>query len=108
MAAPGSPGDPAARRAVGAGLCASLVGIGLARFAYPPLLPAMIAAGWFAPAAAVYLGAANLAGYLGGALVAGRLAARLGAGAVLPAMMVVASAAFFACAKPFSIAWYFG
>src|SRR5215469_11383001 len=98
VTAPAAPGDSTAWRAVGAGLCASLVGIGLARFAYAPLLPALIAAGWFAPAAAVYLGAANLAGYLGGALAAGRIAARVGAAAALPAMMVVATAAFFACA----------
>ena len=101
------PGDAAAWRAVGAGLCASLVGIGLARFAYAPLLPALIAAGWFAPSAAVYLGAANLAGYLGGALIAGKIAARVGAAAVLAAMMTVATAAFFACATPLSFAWYF-
>jgi Uncharacterised MFS-type transporter YbfB len=49
-----------------AGLCASLVGLGLARFAYTPLIPALIAAKWFSPADAVYLGAANLAGYLAG------------------------------------------
>ena len=30
-----------------AGLCASLVGIGLARFAYTPLLPVLITEGWF-------------------------------------------------------------
>ena len=30
-----------------AGLCASLVGLGLARFAYTPLIPALIAAKWF-------------------------------------------------------------
>ena len=51
-------------RATLAGLGASFVGIGLARFAYTPLIPALIAAHWFAPSAAVYLGAANLAGYL--------------------------------------------
>src|SRR5258707_15311914 len=50
-----------------AGLCASLVGLGLARFAYTPLIPALIAAKWFSPPDAVYLGAANLAGYLAGA-----------------------------------------
>jgi Uncharacterised MFS-type transporter YbfB len=38
---------------------ASLVGIGLARFAYTPLLPAIIDAGWFSPSQAAYLGAAN-------------------------------------------------
>ena len=52
-----------------AGLCASLVGIGLARFAYTPLIPVLIAAGWFQASEVVYLGAANLAGYLGGALL---------------------------------------
>jgi hypothetical protein len=62
----GSEGGPAWLPAV-AGLCASLVGLGLARFAYTPLIPALIAAKWFSPAEAVYLGAANLAGYLAGA-----------------------------------------
>lgn len=33
-----------------AGLCASLVSIGLARFAYTPLIPSLIEAHWFAPA----------------------------------------------------------
>ena len=97
----------AAWRAIFAGLCASLVGVGLARFAYTPLIPALIAAHWFAPAAAVYLGAANLAGYLGGALIARPLAARIGAAAALRAMMVAATSAFFACATPLSFAWYF-
>jgi hypothetical protein len=42
-----------------AGLCASLVGIGLARFAYTPLIPALIAAKWFSPSDIIYLGAAG-------------------------------------------------
>lgn len=44
------------------GLCASLVGIGLVRFGYTPLLPAIIGAHWFTASAAAYLGAANLVG----------------------------------------------
>ena len=51
-----SGGEVSGWRATLAGLCASLVGIGLARFAYTPLIPALIAAGWFSPAAAAYLG----------------------------------------------------
>src|SRR5690242_16400684 len=51
-------------------LCASSIGIGLSRFAYTPLLPAIIFAGWFDSASAAYLGAANLGGYLAGALIA--------------------------------------
>ena len=58
------------RRAMLAGLCASLVGIGLARFAYTPLIPVLVTEQWFDPAQAAYLGAANLAGYLAGALSA--------------------------------------
>ena len=94
-------------RATLAGLCASLIGVGLARFAYTPLIPALIAAGWFAPAAAAYLGAANLAGYLAGAVLARPLAARRSAVAVLRAAMVLATLAFFACAAPLSFLWYF-
>ena len=94
-------------RATLAGLCATLVGIGLARFAYTPLIPALIAAGWFAPAPAAYLGAANLAGYLAGALLARRMAAHGSAAAVLRTMMAVATAAFFACAAPLPFAWFF-
>jgi MFS family permease len=93
-------------RATLAGLCASLVGIGLARFAYTPLLPALIGGGWFAPSAAAYLGAANLAGYLAGALLARWWAARVDAVLLLRAMMALATAAFCACASPLSFAWY--
>jgi predicted MFS family arabinose efflux permease len=98
---------PGAASATLSALCASLVGIGLARFAYTPLLPALIEAGWFAPSAAAYLGAANLAGYLAGALLAPAMARRAGAVSVLRAMMALATAAFFACALPLSFAWYF-
>src|SRR5258705_7160093 len=91
-----------------AGLCASLVGLGLARFAYTPLIPALIAAKWFSPADAVYLGAANLAGYLAGALVARELGTRAGAVRALRGMMVVASLCCFACSMPVSFAWFFG
>ena len=89
------------------GLCSSLVGIGLARFAYTPLIPALIAAEWFPPGRAAYLGAANLAGYLAGALLARPIAARIRAATVLRAMMVLATTAFFACATPRSFVWYF-
>jgi MFS family permease len=94
-------------RATMAGLCACLVGIGLGRFAYTPLIPPLIEAHWFAPSDVLYLGAANLAGYLAGALLARRLAARLPVTMLLRAAMVLATLAFFACALPLSLAWYF-
>jgi MFS family permease len=95
------------RRAAIAGLAATLVGIGLGRFAYTPLIPPLIEAQWFTPSQVVYLGAANLAGYLAGALLAPPMAGRLPAATVLRGMMVLASLAFFACAVPLSIAWFF-
>src|SRR5882757_4950013 len=90
-----------------AGLCASLVGLGLARFAYTPLIPALIAAKWFSASDVVYLGAANLAGYLAGALLARPAAARIGAVAALRAMMVLATLSCFASSVPVSFLWFF-
>jgi MFS family permease len=87
--------------------CASLVGIGLARFAYTPLLPAIIGAHWFAPSAAAYLGAANLAGYLAGALLGRPLATKIPAPMLLRGLMLLATVAFFACATPLSLGWFF-
>ncbi len=65
----------------------------------------MIAAGWFLPAQAAYLGAFNFAGYFAGALAASRLA-RLSLPNVARAMMLLAGVAFFACAEPLPFAWF--
>jgi len=89
------------------GCCASLVGIGLARFAYTPLLPAIIGAHWFAPSAAAYLGAANLAGYLAGAVLGRPIAAKIPLPALLRSLMALATIAFFACSVPVSLTWFF-
>src|SRR3984885_2288109 len=94
-------------RGVLSAFCAILIGIGLARFAYSPLLPAIVGAHWFAPSAAAYLGAANLAGYLAGALLGRPLAARVSAPVLLRGLMLLATVAFFACAVPMSLAWFF-
>ena len=94
-------------RATLSGLCAGLVGLGLARFAYTPLLPAIIDAHWFTASAATYLGAANLAGYLAGALLATPMAARASAPVVLRAMMLLTTAALLACAWPVDFLWFF-
>ncbi|QXI18839.1 YbfB/YjiJ family MFS transporter [Pseudomonas hamedanensis] len=91
-----------------AGLCASLVSIGLARFAYTPLIPALIQAQWFSAGDVVYLGAANLVGYLIGALLGRPLAQRWGNRTALRLMMLAVTAAFLACAWPLSVSWFFG
>lgn len=51
------------------GLAGSLVGNGLARFAYTPLVPVLVEEGWVTTAEAGYLGAFNYAGYFASALV---------------------------------------
>jgi predicted MFS family arabinose efflux permease len=91
-----------------AAFCATLVGIGLARFAYTPLLPAIISAHWFDASVAAYLGAANLAGYLAGALLGRPIAARSSVVFTLRTMMALAAIAFIACAYPVSFSWFFG
>lgn len=103
---PGSDSQSTWRYAV-AGLSASLVGLGLARFSYTPLIPALIAAKWFSASDVVYLGAANLAGYLAGALAARAVAARIGAVRALRAMMLLATLSFFASSAPVSFSWFF-
>jgi len=89
-----------------AGFCATLVGNGLGRFAFSPLIPALIGAGWFAPPAAFYLQAANLAGYLAGALLGRPLTLRIRNVAILRSMMLVATVTLFACARPVSFWWF--
>lgn len=66
-----------ARAAIG-GFCGFLVGIGLGRFGYPPLIPAMIEGGWASVAGAYSAGAFLLAGYVVGAVLANPMIHRLG------------------------------
>src|SRR5262249_40677516 len=91
-----------------AGLAAVLVGIGLARFAYTPLIPALISEGWFGQSDAVYLGAANLAGYLAGAIL-GRLKTRwISRRAALRGAMLVTAVSLLACAwRDLGFPWFF-
>lgn len=90
-----------------AAFCAALVGLGLARFAYTPLLPAIVDAHWFSASAAAYFSAANLTGYLIGALIASPLAARYRAASILRVMMVLVTVSLLACAWPVSLSWFF-
>src|SRR5579871_4848209 len=99
--------DTGVLRVAFAGLAATLVGNGLGRFAYTPLIPALIAAGWFAPSSIVYFAAANLAGYFFGALLARRISILLGTITTLRAAMILTTIGLGACAWPLGTAWYF-
>jgi predicted MFS family arabinose efflux permease len=99
------PAPPASRTALSA-FSVTLLGVGLARFAYAPLMPALVEAGWFSAAEAAYIGAANLVGYLAGAMTAPRLAGQWGAVALIRAALAIATLAFFACAQPWGYMWF--
>ncbi|MBI5110790.1 MAG: YbfB/YjiJ family MFS transporter [Rhodovulum sp.] len=99
-----TPPAPSPRAAILAALAALFVGVGLARVAYTPLLPAVVADGWFGPDQAAYLGASNLAGYLIGAIAGRQLAARTRIAA--PVLMLVTAATFVACAWPLPFSWF--
>jgi predicted MFS family arabinose efflux permease len=94
-------------RMIVAGVSALLVGVGLARFAYTPLIPVLIGAKWFSAGDAAYLGAANLAGYLAGVLGAIWLGRRLGVRPVLRGMMLAIAVSLAACALPLGFVWVF-
>ncbi|MCW2240313.1 MFS transporter [Azospirillum canadense] len=99
--------DAAAWFATIAGMSGSFIGIGLARFAYTPLIPPLIQAQWFTAADVVTLGAANFAGYLIGALLGRPAATLIPTRLLLRLLMVAVTAAFFACAYPLSLPWFF-
>ncbi len=60
------------------GICATITGVGFARFAYTAMIPFLVASGQVTAPQADYLGAANLAGYFAGALIAHRLGLKTG------------------------------
>jgi predicted MFS family arabinose efflux permease len=88
-----------------AGACGTLLGVGLQRFAYAPLVPAMLGAGWLTASEAGLLGAANFVGYVIGGLIAAMLARRLGVAATLRLAMSVAATCFALCALRWGFAW---
>jgi len=90
-----------------AGFCALLLGHGFGRFAYTPILPALVTEGWLDAPGAAIIGAANLAGYLVGALAAPWLA---GSGPPAPRLrlaMVLTVLSLAACTRDLGFWWLF-
>ncbi len=98
--------DSAAWQPILAGCCATLLGIGLQRFAYGPILPAMVEEGWLDAGPAGMLGGANLAGYLVGAFGAGMVARTFGVVRALRLSMLLAVAGFALCAIEGGFLWF--
>lgn len=93
--------------ALATGVMATLAGIGIARFAYTPLLPALIQEDWFSASQGAYLGAANLLGYFIGALAAHTLSERFSVRAVIGTSFVAIALSFLLCAGVGSFSWFF-
>ncbi|MFT6915591.1 MAG: putative MFS family arabinose efflux permease [Motiliproteus sp.] len=89
------------------GMMATLAGIGVARFAYTPLLPELVKQQWFSDSQAAYLGAANLLGYLIGALSAHRLSERLSVRMLMGWCFAGIALSFVLCAQPGHFGWFF-
>ena len=89
------------------GIMSTLAGIGIARFAYTPLLPAIIQEGWFTASQGAYLGAANLLGYFIGALAAHSLSERFSPRKVVGASFAGIALSFVLCAGEGDFTWFF-
>lgn len=70
IASPAAPYPPDRRRVIAAGICALILTVGLARFAYTPMLPTMRAQAGLGPVAGGWLATINYLGYMSGTLVA--------------------------------------
>jgi len=96
---------PSPAAATFAAFASVLSGIGLARFAYTPLLPALIEAGWLSPAGAAWAGAANLLGYLAGALMGPWITRARDPRPGLRGMMLLVAVSLAATALPLGFVW---
>lgn len=89
------------------GFATLLVAIGLGRFGYPPLIPALVEAKWFSVAQADYLGAANLTGYIVGSLIGTRLNSYLPSVTLIRIMLATVILSFVLCAFHLGFPAYF-
>jgi predicted MFS family arabinose efflux permease len=89
-----------------AGLCALLIGIGIARFGYTPLIPVLIQHHWLDAGDAAYLGATNLAGYVGGSLLAAWLSRLIPVARLTRIAMVITAISLAACMLPWGFLWF--
>ena len=82
-----------------------LVGMGLGRFGYSPMIPALIQSGALGEAEAGYVGALNLGGYVIGALLTTKLRGRFHEADILRACLVLALLSLVASILPWGFAW---
>ncbi|HEY1856430.1 YbfB/YjiJ family MFS transporter [Acidocella sp.] len=93
-------------RAAVSGMLAMLVGLGIARFGYGPLVPALVGAHWYSAAAAFWLGAINLLGYFIGAAFMRFWRGTLRAKPVIVGLMAATALSLLASALNWGMIWF--
>lgn len=88
-----------------AGMCSTLIGLGIGRFAYVALLPLMIDSGWTTSSGATHVATANLVGYLVGSAAAHRLALRFGGVLAIRVAMLTVLASLVGCSVNLGLFW---
>src|SRR4029077_3106909 len=87
------------------GICATITGVGFARFSYTAIIPFLVGTGEVTAPEADYLGASGLVGYFLGALVAHRVALRTGDTLAIRAGLVLTAVALGLSALPGAFWW---
>ncbi|KTD25028.1 YbfB/YjiJ family MFS transporter [Legionella israelensis] len=88
-----------------AGLCCMLVGVGIARFAYTPIMPLMIDHHWLNKLEAGYLGGINFLGYFLGAIFAKSCTHVLGERKAIQCALISCVISLFLCGFPIGFYW---
>jgi predicted MFS family arabinose efflux permease len=101
----GADGWPAWRRVALGGGGGMFIGIGLGRFSYTAMVPALISSGELSALEAGRVGALNFAGFAFGALLSVTLSGRFGAVRVLTTAAVLSVLALAASAMPLGFVW---
>ncbi|MFA6275739.1 MAG: YbfB/YjiJ family MFS transporter [Pedobacter sp.] len=89
------------------GFSTLLIGIGIGRFGYPPLIPALVKEGWFTISQADYLGASNLTGYIIGSAFATWINKHISFIPLIRISLLTVVLMFILCAFQFNFFIYF-
>ena len=88
-----------------AGFCLLIIGLGLGRFAYAPVIPAMIHQHWVTLSQAGYIGTANFLGYAIGAFTAYQVSRRFKMSSIMRWLLVASFLSLLCCVFNFGFWW---
>lgn len=88
-----------------AGMCCIFVGLRLGRFAYTPMVPALVNHHWLSIDGAGYLGSFNFLGYFIGAITVKRLLRLASSEVIIKVSLLLLSISLMACAWNEGYVW---